>query len=213
MTRTVPALPTCAPWCTALHEQQDQPCQHSIADITSRRDDIRIDLIRLNGIDTVQVSITDKELLAMNPDYATRTIRLDPMAAGVLGDLVRRLSLFDWDFSAAMVQAMEVVYDEVCGFRWCVVDHAVAGNPPNEHQSDPVGVGGVEVTRLLLQKPADELDAALVRLRYEVGGRERVEDLTPQEAADRAEFLDMLVDVDEMAAALRAAATDLGTTQ
>jgi hypothetical protein len=215
---TFPKLPTCAPWCTSQHTAAGENCRRVIDDISgpAARDDIEVNVVRDGGRDLVQVLVEDKDLQARERGLGRYEVRLSAADSGVLGDTIRHLDHRGAIMVGnALFAAMTLLRERGCPFAWCTVDHAPLSSEPDHHRSESVEVGGVSLTRHLVVNSTTVPDTVFVRVRYRRGGLEVYEDISPREAADRADFLQALEvgAIDALTAAFRQAAADLGVTE
>ncbi|MGW0805926.1 hypothetical protein [Nonomuraea sp. NPDC002799] len=217
---TYPKLPTCAPWCTSEHTTEGEYCGHSIESIfgPAAPDDIDVDVVRADGREFVRVQIDDRALTRRHEDgeLGHYEVHLSAYDAGVLGDTLRRLDFRGAHmFGAALFSGMELIRQYACRWEWCIAEHRRLGVSPDHHHSATLTVANVEVTRHLTVRAGNDPDLAFLRVRYLVGDQWRIWDRNPDQLLDHAHLFEAIEvgEIDELIAAFRAAAADLGVTE
>ncbi|WP_431900242.1 hypothetical protein [Nonomuraea sp. bgisy101] len=213
-----PMLPTCAPWCHELHNRPGSPCRRNIDEVSAiagHPTEVEVNILRDGGRDFVQLLITDHSK-SVDPEHVHYAVRLSPADAGVIGSTFAGLDLRGViQLGTMMFEGTSFLSNQPCRFDWCRVDHQDLDSSPGHHRGDVVELTGLRLTRHLVEQEGTEPDKAWVRMQYQVEGVWLVEDLSPQEARDRAEFLEAchVSDVVEVSEAFRSAAADLGVNR
>jgi hypothetical protein len=212
-----PKLPSCAPWCLEPHDRPNRPCERNIdhvGAIPAHPLEVEVNVIRDAGRDYVQLLITNLRK-STDPARIHHEVRLPAADAGVIGSTFASLDLRgSMTLGEAMFDATSFLTGQPCRFSWCVINHQHLDSVIGFHRSDQEVIAGLKLAKHLVEKAGNEPDQAWVRIQYMSGGRWVVDDISPDEARDRAEFLDSIAMGEPSAAAMvfRKAAADLGVT-
>lgn len=203
---------SCPAWCRADHSLPGVPHRWNVAFI-GRADghlEAEVNLMHDDQGPYVQVAVTDHAA----PGGYTSACRLPLELAAVWGQIASEMDASGaLQVGEALVTAVHTFHEgrRSCRFAWCEADHTTV--PLTDHSAVVAEFTRFKVMQFWVDRPGAE-PLQYVRL-HSHSFRWRSIELEAPEAADLADFLKALdlAELDELAAALRRAAADLGVTR